>query len=87
MIMVAMLAMMLLAAAPAFAQDAGDAVATDGSMATGGDFSVVFVTAPQLQLALGVQQQLGDASASGSAAMGGIHQSVMIHQSQMSGGF
>ena len=56
MLLAAMLAMVLAAAAPAFAQDA---VADDGSIAEGGD--VQYVDCSQVQTA--IQGQYGDATA------------------------
>lgn len=86
MVVVAMMAMMLMAAAPAFAQ-AGDAVATDGSIATGGDQTIEVLLAPQVQLAFAAQGQFGDANATGDASSAEIGQSLVIEQHQVNGGF
>ena len=67
MMLAAMLAMVLIAAAPAFGQ-AGDAVADEGSTATGGDQTVQYVDCSQVQAAAETQGQYGDANATGDAS-------------------
>ena len=72
---------MLAAASPAFAQDA---VADDGSVATGGD--VVFLDASQAQFA--GQVQTGDATAAADdLSVAGAGNTLGIYQAQYNGGF
>ncbi|HET7477917.1 MAG TPA: hypothetical protein VFJ72_00235 [Rubrobacteraceae bacterium] len=79
MVLVAMLAMMMVAAAPAFAQ------------ATGGDVDLSFVDASQSATVDVTQSQFGDATATsgdvGSAADASIDNSLDVSVTQVNGGF
>ncbi len=87
-LLAAMLAMVLAAAAPAFALDlGGDAFANDDSVAVGGDAIVQFVDASQFQFAL--QAQFGDADATAvdeSEAVAGVSSEQGITQNQANAG-
>jgi len=84
-LLAAMLAMMLAAAAPAFALDlGGNAVADDGSIATGGDVDVRFVDASQFQFA--VNAQFGDANAIGDENVAFVGSDQGITQNQANAG-
>ncbi len=72
-------ALILAASSPAFAQDA---VANDGSIATGGD--VQFVDASQFQFAL--QAQFGDANAIGDDNLAVVASDQGITQNQANAG-
>src|SRR3712207_3268336 len=81
MLLAAMLAMVLAAAVPAFAQgaDVGNAVADDDSTAIGGDTSVQYVDCSQVAAAL--QGQYGDAVADDEAiATVASEQGITINQ-------
>ena len=54
--------LLMATAVPAFALDGGNAVADDGSVATGGDVTVRYVDVSQVQV--GIQAQYGNATAS-----------------------
>lgn len=96
--LVAMLAMMLAAAAPAFAQDA---IADDGATAIGGDVdnsvTAEFFFAPQVQVAANLQfgsavAGTGDAVATdGSLVLvdnsSSLDTTLWVDQSQWNGGF
>ena len=89
MLLAAMLAMVLAAAAPAFAHgiDVGNAAAYDDSIAIGGDTDVQFVDASQFQFAL--QAQFGDATATASddgTAEATVDVSQSITQNQANAG-
>lgn len=90
MVVAAMLAMMLVAASPAFAQDVNTAGDVSGT-AVGGNLSVVYVDASQFQFAAVGQAQFGDATSVagdlGSSASSEISQEVGISQWQWNGGF
>ncbi len=82
MLLAAMLAMVLAAAAPAFAQaDGGDAVADDESTAIGGNTNVQYVDCSQVQAAL--QGQYGDANAIGEEAVATVASEQGITQNQV----
>ena len=71
----AMLALMLVATAPAFAN------------AVGGDVDLRFVDASQTQAAAAAQIQRGDADAGNLGSAAAIDQSLDIDQSQVNGGW
>lgn len=70
-ILAAMLALMLVASAPAFAQ------------AIGGDVDLEFVDCSQTQAAAAAQGQYGDATAGNLGSAAAIDQSLTIDQSQV----
>ena len=72
----AMLALMLVAAAPALA-----------ATATGGDVDLRFVDASQTQAAAAAQTQEGDATAGNLGSAAAIDQSLTIEQSQVNAGW
>lgn len=72
----AMLAIMVVGAAPAFAADA-----------VGGDVDVDFLDASQTQAAAAAQTQEGDADAGNLGSAADIDQSLTIEQSQVNAGW
>ena len=71
----AMLAIMVMGAAPAFAADA-----------VGGDVDIDFLDASQTQAAAAAQTQEGDADAGNLGSAAAIDQSLTIDQSQVNAG-
>ena len=71
MVLAALLALMLVAAAPAFAQ------------AVGGDVDISYVDCSQVQAAAAAQGQYGDATAGDLGSAAAISQSLTIEQSQV----
>jgi hypothetical protein len=76
MVLGAMLALMLVAAAPAFANHA-----------VGGDVDIDFLDASQTQAAAAAQTQEGDADAGNLGSAAAIDQSLTIDQSQVNAGW
>lgn len=74
--LVAMLALMLVAAAPAFANHA-----------VGGDVDLTFVDASQTQAAAATQTNEGDAEAGNLGSAAAIDQTLTIEQSQVNAGW
>lgn len=75
-ILAALLALMLVAAAPAFADTA-----------VGGDVDVSFRDASQTQAAAATQTQRGDADADNNGSAADIDQDLDLDQSEVNGGF
>jgi hypothetical protein len=76
--------LLMATAVPAFALDAGNAVADDDSVATGGDVTVRYVDASQVQV--GIQAQYGDATASGDDSTATVDSEQSITQNQANAG-